>query len=104
MHNPKSLQGSEMHQLLWDIKIQTNHLILARRPDLVMVNKKENLLNSEKLKECDKYLELARELKKQQWNMTVTELPVVIGTLETIPTRLGKGLIDMEIRGNIDTI
>ena len=37
-----------------------------------------------KLKECekkDKYLDLAKELKKQ-WNMLVTIIPIVIGALE----------------------
>ena len=40
-----------------------------------------------KLKECekkDKYLDLARELKKQ-WNMKVTILPIVIGALVQSP-------------------
>ena len=35
-----------------------------------------------KLKECekkDKYLDLARELKKKLWNMKVTIVPLVIG-------------------------
>ena len=32
----------------------------------------------------DKYLDLARELKKQ-WNMKVTVIPIVIGTLGKSP-------------------
>ena len=38
----------EMHNLSWDFEIQTDHLILARWPDFVIVNKKkkENLANS----------------------------------------------------------
>ena len=38
------------------------------------------------LKECektDKYLDLARELKKL-WNMPVTIIPIVIGTFGTV--------------------
>ena len=31
----------------WDFEIQTDHLILARQPDLLIVNKKENLPQSE---------------------------------------------------------
>ena len=31
---------NEMHRLQWDFEILTNHLISARRPDLVIVNKK----------------------------------------------------------------
>ena len=50
------------------------------------------------LKECekkDKYLDLARELKKL-WNMKVTIVPVVIGAFGTISKGLLKGLDDLE--------
>ena len=42
MHNPESFLEKETHKLLWDFEIQTNHIISARRLDLVIVNKKEN--------------------------------------------------------------
>ena len=41
MHNPESNLENETHKTLWDFEIQTNHLISARRPDLVIVNKKK---------------------------------------------------------------
>ena len=37
MHNPTSIQENKTHKL-WDFEIQTDHLISARRPDLVIVN------------------------------------------------------------------
>ena len=40
MHKPESFQENEMHKLLWDFEKQTDHLIMARRPDLVTPNKK----------------------------------------------------------------
>ena len=52
MHNPAPVLENATHKLLWDFNIQTDHLILARRPDLVIINKKkkkkkkENLQNS----------------------------------------------------------
>ena len=58
------------------------------------------------LKECekkDKYLDLARELKKI-WNMKVTIIPIVIGTFGTVTKGLLKGLEDFEIRGRVKTI
>ena len=46
MHNPASVLESDTHKLLWDFDIQTDHLISARRPDLIIINKKiENLQN-----------------------------------------------------------
>ena len=41
MHNPESILENETHKILWDFEIQTDNLMLARRPDLVIVNKKE---------------------------------------------------------------
>ena len=50
----------------------------------------------------DKYLDLARELKKL-WNMKVKIVPVVIGALGTITKGLLKGLEDLEIGGRVET-
>ena len=76
------------------------HLISARRPDIVIVNKGDLDNYRVKRKENekrDKYLDLAREQKKQ-----VTVIPVVTGALSTV-TKV-QGLEDLEIRGRVDTI
>ena len=41
MHNPNSVLKNEMHKLLWDFKIQTDNLTLARLPELIIINKKK---------------------------------------------------------------
>ena len=51
----------------------------------------------------DKYLDLARELKKL-WNMRVEVIPIVVRALGTVPINLEKRLEDLEIRGRTDTI
>ena len=59
-----------------------------------------------KLKECekkDKYLDLARELKKL-WYMKGTIIPIVIGAFSTITKGLLKGLEDLEVSGQVKTI
>ena len=59
-----------------------------------------------KLKECekkDKYLDLARELKKQ-WNMQVTIIPIVIGVFGTVTKGLLKGLEVLDVGGRVETI
>ena len=43
---PRILLENEMHKILWDFGIQTDHLISARRTDLVIVNKKAFQPNS----------------------------------------------------------
>ena len=78
MHNPAPVLENDTHKLLWDFNIQTEHLISARRPDLLIIKTKKKKTckivvfavpadHRIKLKECekrDKYLDLARELKK----------------------------------------
>ncbi len=41
LHNPAPVLENDTHKLLWDFDIQTDHLISARRPDLIIINKKE---------------------------------------------------------------
>ena len=77
MHNPAPVLQNNTHKFLWNFDIQTDHLISARRPDLIIIIKKKKICkivdlavladHRIKLKECekrDKYLDLARELKK----------------------------------------
>ena len=45
MHKPAPVLENEMHKLLWDFNIQTDHLIPARRPDLIIITKKDHLQN-----------------------------------------------------------
>ena len=59
-----------------------------------------------KLKESEKkdmYLDPARKLKNL-WNMKVKVILIVIGTLGTVTKGLVKGLEDLEIRGQVETI
>ena len=109
MHNPESVLENETHKLLWDFKTQTDHPILARQPDLVIINKEKRTCqivnfgfpddHRVKLKESkkDKCLNLARELKKL-WNMKVTVIPILIDALGTVTKGLVKGREDLEIR------
>ena len=71
MHNPAPVLENDSHKLLWDFNIQTDHQIPARRPGIIIINKKKKRRESAdyriNLKECekkDKHLDLARELKK----------------------------------------
>ena len=51
----------------------------------------------------DKYLDLARGLKKL-WSMKVTIIPIVIGAFGTVTKGLLKGLEDLEVGGRMETI
>ena len=99
-----------------ELDIQTDHLISARRPDLIIINKKKKICeivdfavpadHRIKLKECEKrnkYLNLARELKKL-WNMKVTIIPIVIDAFGMVTKGLLKGLEDLEVGSWVETI
>ena len=114
--NPAPVLENDTHKLLWDFNIPTDDLIPARRPDHIIINKKKRIRkivdfavpadHRINLKECekkDKYLDLARELKKL-WNMKVTIVPIVIGGFGAITKGLLKGLEDLEIGGRVETI
>ena len=116
MHNPTSVLENDTHKLLWDFDIQTDHLISARRLDLMIINKKKRTSkivdfavpadHKIKLKECEKkykYLDLSRELKKL-WNIKVTIISIVIGAFGLVTKGLLKGLEDLEVGRRVDTI
>ena len=116
MHDPAPVLENDTHKLLWDFKIQTDHLIPARRPDRIIINKKKRIckivdfavpvnhrINLKESEKKDKYLDLATELKKL-WNMKVTILPIVIDALGTITKGLLKDLEALAIGGRVETI
>ena len=44
MHNPAPVLENDTHKLQWDFDVQTDHLISARRPDLIIINNKKSEL------------------------------------------------------------
>ena len=116
MLNAAYVLENNTHKILREFNIQADHLISARRPDLIIINKIKRTCKSVdfavpddlkiKLKESeknDKYLDLARELKKL-WNMKVAIIIIVTGAFGTVTTGLLKKLEDLEIRGRGVTI
>ena len=72
MNKPESVLENEKVKILWVFEIQTNPFISARRPDLVLINKKKGICHQVdfavlvdqkgKIKESektDKYLNIA---------------------------------------------
>ena len=96
-------------KILWDFTIQTDHIIQARRPDIVLVNKQERTCQlidvacpvdrkvvEKEEEKIEKYRDLAREVAKL-WNVRVKIIPVVIGALGTIPNDLEERINEMGI-------
>ena len=66
----------------------------------VSVDSKMKVKENEKL---DKYLDLARELKKL-WNKKVTVIPIIVRVIETVSKNQEKRLDKLENEGIIETI
>ena len=89
---------------MWDLIIQTDRVIEAQIPDLVVVDKKEIICKiidfavpgdsrigeKEKVK-IEIYQDLGRELRKI-WNVKVKIILLVVGSLGAIPTQFGNRL------------
>ena len=107
MHNPAPVLENDTHKLLGDFDIPMDHLISARRHKNNLQKKKickivdfavptDHRIKLKKYEKKDKYLDLARELKKL-WIMQVTIIPIVIGAFGTVTKGLQKGLEDLEV-------
>ena len=107
MHNPAPVLENDTHKLLWDFTIQTDHLIPDRRPDLIIINKKKIIYkildfaipadHRVNLKEC--------EIELKNWRIEKAEEHESDDcALGTITKRLLKGLEDLEVGGQVETI
>ena len=107
---------NETHIILWDFEIQTDPLHPATRPGLGLIYKKKNerishlvdftvpseyRVNIKESEKINKYLDLAREQRKQ-CNMQVSVILILPGILETVYKVLGKELEELDIRGRTD--
>ena len=96
-HEPKSVLENEDYKILWDFSIQTDHVIEAWRPDLVVVDKKErsckvidfavpgdSSIEEKEKNKVEKYQDLGRKLQKI-WNVKVKIIPLAVGSLGAVP-------------------
>ena len=79
MHKPKFILEKEMHKILQDFEIPMDHSILARKPNIVLINKKkgshylvdfalsaDHRVEIKESKKTDKCQDLARKLKAEK--------------------------------------
>ena len=59
MHNPTPVLENETYKVLWDIEIQTDHLISSRWPELVIIKKEKKKKVKEKKRELAKFVDFA---------------------------------------------
>ena len=97
-------------KLLWDVMIQCDNMIEARRPDIVLTGKKEHVamiidiavpadedVDRKEKEKVDKYQDLKREIKRL-WKLKKVEVvPVVIGSLGSVTKGFEKWIQKLEI-------
>ena len=71
MRNAESVLENETNKILWNFKIQTDHLIPDRRLDLVIVNEKKKLPNCRFYGLSELQKEKQGKLKKQTITLTL---------------------------------
>ena len=95
----KSSQDDHI-KILWDFPIQTDKHLLHNRPDIMLINYKEqtSLINDisvprdeniqdKKFEKIDKYQSFKIELE-QLWKVKIVVIPVVVGALGARSARL----------------
>ncbi|TWW69265.1 COP9 signalosome complex subunit 1 [Takifugu flavidus] len=89
---PKVLEN-EQAKILWDLQIQTEKMVVANQPDIVVVDKHQKTvvvidvaipndsnIRKKEHKKLEKYQGLKEEMERM-WGMKAIVVPVVIGTL-----------------------
>ena len=100
---------------MWDFSLQTDQIIEAQRPDLVVVDKKErrckitdfavpgeSRIEEKEKDKTEKYQDLGGKLQKI-WNVKVKMIPLVVGSLGAIPKQIGNRLKQIGITVGLDT-
>ena len=96
-HCPEGVVEDDDVKLIWDINIQCDNVIEARRPDLILINKKAKScviidvsirgdcrIREKEIEKIEKYQNLKKELKRL-WSLKKVEaVPVVVGALRCI--------------------
>ena len=103
-------------KLLWDFNIQTDKVIEARRPDLVLVDKEKKECQiidiaipgdtrvwRKEEEKMEKYRELGFELGRL-WEVRPKVIPIIVGALGTISNRLISYLAEVGADMSFETI
>ncbi len=101
---PPKVVENDRAKILWDFKIQTDKLVMANQPDIVLIDKQQKKalvidvaipsdsnIRKKEHEKLEKYQGLKEELEKM-WKVRATVVPVVIGALGAVTPKLGEWL------------
>ena len=97
MLKPEYVRGNEKHKILWDLKTQTDPIILARRPSFVLIKEKKNCQLMDFAVPANHWLKNKRKRKqKKLCNMKGMVIPIIVGKLGTVfrdgNWKMGRGM------------
>ena len=103
-HQPQPVTENENAKLLWDYSIRTDRVIPTHRPDFTRVDKtnikvslidvavpRDSKADQKEQERRDKYQDLRID-SRRLWDKLVEIVPIIIGTLGTMPKSLKKNL------------
>ena len=105
------MSETDKTKVLWDFNIECDHVVEARRPDIMVEGKEDRFckvidvavpadcrVNAKESEEIEKYQDLKREITTM-WAMRKVEvIPVVVEALGAITKGLNKSLQNIGIR------
>ena len=116
-HNPEGVSESANCKILWDVVIQCDKEIEARRPDIVVLDKTSKEVKAIDIaipgdvRVCEKELEKINKYKllkdeiARLWNVRkVTVIPIVVGALGAITTRFEKFVMEAGIELRVEHV
>lgn len=116
-HCPEGVVENDNIKLIWDINIQCDNVIEARRPDLIVVDKKNKSciiidvtipgdcrVHEKEREKVEKYQNLKIELKRLWSLRNACVVPVVVGALGCVSKSFKNwaGMLDIEL--NVGTL
>ena len=109
-HDPEGVVENEEVNILWDVMIQCDTEIKARKPDIVVVNKNKrscamvdiaipgDIRVSEKKKENIQRCQQLKGEIKRMWNIrSIKVIPVVVGALGSTSKKLKKCIEELDV-------
>ena len=109
-HSPEIVAENEEVKILWDVMVQSDREIRARKPDIAVVNKNERScviidialpedikVSKKEREKIERYQELKREIKRM-WNIrSIKVIPVVVRTAGSTSQKLKSCREELEV-------
>ena len=119
-HIPEGVVENEEVKVLWDINVQCDNVIEARRPDIIVINKKERKgiiidhiavtvpadvrVGEKEREKVEKYQDLKREIGRL-WKLKMAEVvPVVMRALGSVTKGFDRWIEKLGIPFNVGVI